>query len=256
MISPTIAKLKFEMHLKELDKIKNTLPESKDEIYSLIEKICSLIKLSFDDGKEKIKEFKQEPAYLLHTGMSEQQIEDSNKQYNLQNLATKQNHILGYIEELELIIESDQTFVLDHMTEEDDFIPNTAFVIMAIGKDDSDEIYKVIKKECEKLKVKATRVDEISGSGNITDDIVNSIEQSEFIIVDLTHERPNVYYELGYAHGVGNDAHDILLVAKKGTKIHFDISTLRVKLYDEYDQLHDIIYDNLKTMIEQTRSKI
>ena len=36
-------------------------------------------------------------------------------------------------------------------------------------------------------------------------------------------------------------------------KIHFDISALRVKFYDELQDLHDIVYDNFEKMIQKTR---
>ena len=68
----------------------------------------------------------------------------------------------------------------------------------------------------------AVRVDENVGSGLVVGEITKLIEDAEFIICDLSLERPNVYYELGYAHGVGNEANDILLIAKEGTNLHFD----------------------------------
>ena len=72
-------------------------------------------------------------------------------------------------------------------------------------------------------------------------------------ICDLTGERPNVYYELGYAHGVGNESSDILLIAKEGTNIHFDIASFRVNFYRSTEHLRTILNVNLKRMIEETR---
>jgi nucleoside 2-deoxyribosyltransferase len=51
----------------------------------------------------------------------------------------------------------------------------------------------------------AARVDEIEHSGKITELILEKIEKSRFLVCDLTAERPNVYYELGYAHGLKKD---------------------------------------------------
>jgi hypothetical protein len=66
-------------------------------------------------------------------------------------------------------------------------------------------------------------VDETTvGSGFIIREITESIERAEFLVFDLSYERPNVYYELGYAHGVGNEAPEILLIAREGTSVHFD----------------------------------
>ncbi|MFM8309123.1 MAG: hypothetical protein ACKN87_19310, partial [Microcystis aeruginosa] len=97
------------------------------------------------------------------------------------------------------------------------------------------------------------RVDENSGSGLIIREITDLIERSEFIVCDLTNERPNVYYELGYAHGVGNEAMDILLIAKEGAVLHFDIAPLRVQYYSSSEHLRSIISSNLKAMIKATR---
>ena len=79
------------------------------------------------------------------------------------------------------------------------------------------------------------------------------IERAEFLIVDLTDEKPNVYYEFGYAHGVGNDECDILLVAKNGTKLHFDIAPLRVRFYSLTEHLRRIVGEQLNEMIKITR---
>jgi len=137
----------------------------------------------------------------------------------------------------------------DEVQNKDFKVKNSVFVIMPIGNSEMDDVYKTIKSECRKLDLKAKRVDEMAGSNPISDDIIAQIKKSEFCIVDLTFERPNVYYELGYTHGIGNKGNQILLIAKKGTKLHFDISGLRVRYYDSVVDLHEIIYDDLEQMI-------
>ena len=116
-----------------------------------------------------------------------------------------------------------------------------------------DDVYSAIKDECIKLNLRPVRVDENVGSGFIIQEIKDLIEQAEFIIFDLTKERPNVYYELGYAHGVGNEAHDVLLLAKEGAKLHFDIAPLRTQFYRSTEHLRSIVNTSLKEMIRVTR---
>lgn len=41
------------------------------------------------------------------------------------------------------------------------------------------------------------------GSGKIDDEIIADIKRSRFSVVDLTGQRQNVYYEAGFAHGLG-----------------------------------------------------
>ena len=133
------------------------------------------------------------------------------------------------------------------------FDSGLVFVMMSFVAVDSDAIYAVIKEECRNLKLRATRVDEAHGSGFIIREITSLIERAEFIVCDLSYERPNVYYELGYAHGVGNEADDILLVAKAGTKLHFDIAPLRVYYFEDEEALRAILRRQLTSMIDVTR---
>ena len=79
------------------------------------------------------------------------------------------------------------------------------------------------------------------------------IEDAEFLIVDLTDGKPNVYYELGYAHGVGNEEYDILLIAKEGTELPCDVASLSVHFYSSTEHLRKIVYEQLKRMIKETR---
>ncbi len=134
-----------------------------------------------------------------------------------------------------------------------EFERNLVFVAMSFEGQEMDDVYSAIRDECAKLRLRSNRVDENVGSGFVIREITDLIERAEFIIFDLTRERPNVYYELGYAHGVGNEAMDILLLAKEGTNLHFNIAPLRVHYYRSTEQLRKIVASQLKEMIRATR---
>lgn len=138
------------------------------------------------------------------------------------------------------------------ITSDANFEMGLVFVIMSFDERNND-VYTAIKDECKKIGLKAIRVDEVVGSGLVLKNIMDLIERAEFLIVDLTDEKPNVYYEFGYAHGVGNEDCDILLVAKEGTKLHFDIAPLAVRFYSSTEHLRRIVSEQLKEMIKITR---
>jgi hypothetical protein len=138
--------------------------------------------------------------------------------------------------------------------DEGDFTPGVVFVGMAFDLPSNlSDTYQAIKRSCKKLKLDARRVDDEAGSGPIPNRILRAIEDAEFLIFDLTVERPNVYYELGYAHGVGNRPLDILLIAKTDTKIHFDVAQLSIVFYDSATDLEKKLPSHLKRMITDTR---
>ena len=72
------------------------------------------------------------------------------------------------------------------------------------------------------------RVDESAFSGAIMDRIQDGIRTADFVVADLTEARPNVYLEVGYAWGVGKP---VVLVAKEGTKLHFDLAHHKCLFY-------------------------
>lgn len=96
------------------------------------------------------------------------------------------------------------------------------FVIMSFADDPSlEDAYESFKDACSKFspKYNCKRMDDITDIKRITPVMFSSIKNSAFVIVDLTFERPNVYYELGYADALDKP---IIVTAKKGTVIHFD----------------------------------
>lgn len=59
-----------------------------------------------------------------------------------------------------------------------------------------------------------------------------------------------MYYELGYAHGVGNTRHTTLLVAREGTKLHFDVAGMRMQFYKSSIHLKKLAKSSLANMIK------
>lgn len=74
------------------------------------------------------------------------------------------------------------------------------------------------------------RGDDLSRPSIIISDIWNSIMKCRIVLADLTKKNPNVFYELGIAHAIGRHA---VLVAEKGTKLPFDVNSIRVNFFDK-----------------------
>ena len=105
-----------------------------------------------------------------------------------------------------------------------------AFVVMQFS-DAFNALYTdVIKPTCEKFGLKAIRADDIYKSGLIINDIARSIEEASVIIADVTLDNPNVFYEVGYAHGIKKAT--ILLSDRTREKLPFDVSGFRTLFYD------------------------
>lgn len=137
----------------------------------------------------------------------------------------------------------------------DDFERHLVFVIMPFT-DELDDAYQAIKAECATLGLVTKRVDENVGSGLVINEITSLIIKAEFIICDLTKERPNVYYDLGFAHGVGNESLDVFLIAQHDTKLHFDVGAFRVRYYRSVEHLRTILRDNFAAMVKVRREAL
>jgi hypothetical protein len=75
------------------------------------------------------------------------------------------------------------------------------FFVMPFAKEFND-VYSTIRSalQQEELAVECHRADEIVGGGEVMADVLRNLAEAELIIVDLTGDNPNVFYELGIAH--------------------------------------------------------
>ena len=128
-------------------------------------------------------------------------------------------------------------------------IMDSAFILMPMANDSFfEKTYHIIKNECEKFDINAERIDEIQTSGLVTQEILDKIQSAEYIVVDLSNARPNVYYELGHAHGFGKDPKNIILIAKKETELHFDIRNMRTIMYKNHEHLRKELRKRLEAI--------
>lgn len=64
------------------------------------------------------------------------------------------------------------------------------------------------------------RIDAKQHNGKIDDEIMASIRAARFVVSDFTGNRGGVYYEAGFAHGLGLP---VIFMCREGDELHFDI---------------------------------
>jgi len=106
----------------------------------------------------------------------------------------------------------------------------TCFIIQKFGKarsDDrkrADDVMEVIREVLTDLEYETKRADEIADTGDIVDQVLERLYDSDLVIADLTGASPNVYYELGVRHAFRKSA--ICLIDGEEPK-QFDVDKMR-----------------------------
>jgi len=106
----------------------------------------------------------------------------------------------------------------------------TCFVEMAFDPRFQGIWEHVIKPTVEGLGDKCIRADDFFTVGSILQDIFNSINNSDYIIAELTIHNPNVYYELGYSHALNKK---VILLTQDISTLPFDLRHQRVIVYSD-----------------------
>ena len=112
-------------------------------------------------------------------------------------------------------------------------VPNTVFIIMSFKKE-FDELYNVYKEVCKTFGFNAVRTDKVYSLDKILPRILQGIRHSAFVIADVTETSPNVFYEIGFAEGLGRP---VIATAKADTKLPFDLVDTPVTFWGSFDDL-------------------
>lgn len=128
------------------------------------------------------------------------------------------------------------------------------FVIMSFN-DKYDRVYhQAIKSALEKCGYRCVRADDDPGPANIPANIVREIISSDVVVADISEDSPNVFYELGISHCIGNKT---ITITSNIENLPFDISVFRVISYKiERDGLRLLSNDIEQAVRELEASKM
>lgn len=115
-----------------------------------------------------------------------------------------------------------------------------AFIAMAFTDDTGHQLptehRDCIRLVLETLDWKPIIVDEVPHNDGVMDKIIASINHSRFVIADITYHKNGVYFEAGYAKGLGLP---VILTVKKDhlDRSHFDVKHLNLVVWEDFNDL-------------------
>ncbi len=108
--------------------------------------------------------------------------------------------------------------------------PKKCFVIMPFSRERKEVYTYGIAPACENSGYAAVRVDELKGHFNINRKIIEHIFESDAVVAEITDKNPNVFYEMGVAHAIGNKT---IMIAQNAEALPFDIRNYRCLIYEQ-----------------------
>lgn len=107
----------------------------------------------------------------------------------------------------------------------------TAFVIMPFDAELNDVYSELLLPVLRDVGFFVRRADDIFSHQNILRDIVQSIAEADLVVADLTGLNPNVFYELGVAHGLRKR---VILLTQNIDEVPFDLRSYRIIHYQTH----------------------
>jgi len=126
--------------------------------------------------------------------------------------------------------------------------PNSAFIMMWMDPANPglEDVCNAIKEVCKSFEIQAVRADDVQHQEKITEVVLGYIENSDFLIADMTGERPNVYYEVGFAHALNKWP---ILYRQSGTKLHFDLLVHNIPEYKNITELKELLSKRFEAIL-------
>lgn len=123
------------------------------------------------------------------------------------------------------------------------------FVAMSFNGDIMKEIFNdAIAKACEDCGLNAVRIDLIEHNEKICDEIISEIKGSRLLIADFTGQRQNVYFEAGFALGLGIK---VIWICKDSEKdnLHFDTRQYNHIFWKDAEDLRIQLVNRIKATV-------
>jgi hypothetical protein len=119
-----------------------------------------------------------------------------------------------------------------------------AFVAMWFDLSMNDYYEKGIKPAVEAAGYIPVRIDSQEFNGKICDEIIAEIRRCKFLISDFSGQRGGVYFEAGFAKGLGRPV--IFTVKNDDVKeLHFDTRQYKHIIYDSPEDLYKKLYNRI-----------
>jgi nucleoside 2-deoxyribosyltransferase/ribosomal protein S27E len=123
-----------------------------------------------------------------------------------------------------------------------------AFVAMWFNDDVENAYETAIKKAVVDAGYEPVRIDKVEHNNKIDDEIIANIRESKFVIADFTGHRGGVYFEAGYAMGLGKPV--IWTCREDHLKdIHFDTRQYAHIVWDTEEDLYQKLYNRIRATI-------
>lgn len=109
--------------------------------------------------------------------------------------------------------------------------------------------YAKIKEAVEHCGFEAYRVKDVQHNDDVTDLIIAGIKKSRFLIADFTDQRAGVYFEAGYARGLGRT---VIWTCKDSDKdnIHFDTDHFAHIFWNDEEDLKKQLIDRIEATVK------
>jgi len=146
-----------------------------------------------------------------------------------------------------VIIRSDGWDYLDKLDRHPGF-SDQVFVAMWFDEEMDEAWEKGIKPAIEKADLKPIRVDKEAHIDRIDAKIIADIRDSKFVVADVTGQRQGVYFEAGYAIGLGRPV--IWCVRKNNLEqVHFDTRQYNHIVWETVNDLREQLYQMIRAVI-------
>jgi hypothetical protein len=127
-------------------------------------------------------------------------------------------------------------------------IPGKCFVAMCFHESLTDAYREGIYLAVKDCGMDPVRIDLVPHNDNIVDKIISEIRSCQFMVADFTMQRGGVYFEAGFAKGLGRP---VIWTCQKDDfeNIHFDIAQFSLVKWTDPDDLRMKLADRIRSTI-------